>query len=505
MPTLVVLARARSGAAKIALECARACDAGVDGRVAKTLHKYEEDAKWLAGSRGEATIKCDEIASTRALATGVMATENTRDVVAIPVRSEAFGKVWRALEGRGVAAECAAAAEAWDEEPRTGSKVNAKDWERRRCREVAIESLGDPGDRDNVPALSECEKTWRRHGGGGQQVSTKTHRECEAWVREGASIFYDLQVNGPVIMDGLLDACSGRWTFERVRELCDGDAVVDVHVCPHDTVDLAGHRAPGTPRNFEFRKMSFGEFFDRVRGVGSYDPVIERGERYYLRSVDGKSATDLRRTHPALAAELRIEKYTQHLKDGNFHSSVLRISSADTTLWTHYDTHDNLLVQVIGSKTVTLFPPEADQFMYVEGSSSRVFNVRNEPSEEDRRTFTLFYAHAQSMGTTVSLQQGDALWIPAYWFHHVVSDCGEAPSVAVNTFWRSTALATFGEYDAKDIYGNKELNSGKEACDLALRAGEALRHLPFRIKCFYARRAIKLLANQTSSRITSEW
>ncbi len=33
-----------------------------------------------------------------------------------------------------------------------------------------------------------------------------------------------------------------------------------VHVCASKAVDLAGHRRPGTRKNFHFAEMPFGEF-----------------------------------------------------------------------------------------------------------------------------------------------------------------------------------------------------------------------------------------------------
>ena len=53
--------------------------------------------------------------------------------------------------------------------------------------------------------------------------------------------------------------------------------------------------------------------------------------------------------HPDLARALDLPVIWP---EDRFHSSVLRISSSNTTLWTHYDTHDNLLAQVVGAKTV---------------------------------------------------------------------------------------------------------------------------------------------------------
>ena len=89
-------------------------------------------------------------------------------------------------------------------------------------------------------------------GGGGERASTTTiERARERLERLDVS-------TSPVKIESYLDAST--WTLDRVRAHADEDATADVHVCPHEVVDLAGHRAPGTRRNFEFRKMRFGEF-----------------------------------------------------------------------------------------------------------------------------------------------------------------------------------------------------------------------------------------------------
>jgi tRNA wybutosine-synthesizing protein 5 len=291
------------------------------------------------------------------------------------------------------------------------------------------------------------------------------------------------------------------WTMARVRECIDEDMEADAHVCPSDVVDLAGHRAPNTKRNFEFRKMPLGELLTRVSqdaAAQALEPVIERGERYYLRSVEGKVATDLRRTHPALAAALDVPEIWPAER---FHSSVLRISSPGTTLWMHYDTHDNVLVQVVGRKRVALFPPAADPYMYAQGSSSRVEDIAYPPrAPDDYAKFPLFYDKARESRVDFQLNAGDALFIPAFWYHHVYAEDSE-PSVAVNVFWRSL---TDDEYDAKDIYGNKDLRAGKDAVDSARRAGEGLRHLPEPYKTFYLRRATRALAEQAGLKIVDD-
>ena len=335
----------------------------------------------------------------------------------------------------------------------------------------------------------------------------------------------------PVVLTGVPMGDAPRlWTPEYLARCAEADALVDVHVCPPrgrhggagtgtgtrdrdgdgdgdggpTVVDLAGHRAPGTPRNFEFRKMPFGELVRRVSGTGTdLSPVVARGERYYLRSVAKRAPAHLPSSFPSLGADLtpgavvpgdgnRDGDGTLY-PEGAYHSSVLRIASPGTALWTHYDTHNNLLAQVVGRKTITLWPPDAEPFLYVEGSSSRVDDI--DPDGDAPARFPTFAAVSRER-RVVELGPGEALYIPALWFHHVLSHppgTDGAASVAVNVFWRSLPE---GEHDPGDLYGNKDPPAARRAAELAARAGAAVANLPEPQQRFYARRAIRRLAAQ---------
>lgn len=128
-----------------------------------------------------------------------------------------------------------------------------------------------------------------------------------------------------------------------------------VHVCPRKTVDLAGHRLPNTPKNFEFVQMPFADFVQRCSPQSFADrvelaPVLQEGERLYLRSVvEGseaqKKASHLSDVFPEIAGDIRLPSGAVYEEEAYF-SSVLRIASGDTQLWTHYDTMHNILIQV---------------------------------------------------------------------------------------------------------------------------------------------------------------
>jgi tRNA wybutosine-synthesizing protein 5 len=126
--------------------------------------------------------------------------------------------------------------------------------------------------------------------------------------------------------------------------------------------------------------MPFGEFIRRCAPepfvhLPPLAPVLEKGERLYLRSVAtgpeaSKTASHLEQVFPEIAADVVLPHGVVY-DEQNYHSSVLRVASRDTELWTHYDVMHNLLIQVTGSKRVTLWPPCEDANLYTEGAAAK--------------------------------------------------------------------------------------------------------------------------------------
>ena len=404
---------------------------------------------------------------------------------------------------------------------------------------------------------------------------------CPATAEAFAEVARAARGEPLVLTDVPMGNATTAWTPERFATCAEAHRLVNVHVCPPDasssreardadadaeipgtpTVDLAGHRAPGTRRNFQFRAMPLAEFAARVVASGetrrdeerrkkggsvrSYPPVVAEGETYYLRSVaDAKKArTHVARAFPSLASDLRPGALLPPLDDANvrptdaqentnltkfetpyprraYHSSVLRVASRNVALWTHYDTHDNVLAQIAGRKTVTLWPPDAEPFMHCEGSSSRVADVAAELdtdprlSERRRRRDAAHPRFAAVSGArrVAALRPGEALYIPALWFHHAhatsadegvfpgesqsseSSDAWNGASVAVNVFWR--CLPRAADHDPGDVFGNRDPPAARRAAELAAKAGASLASLPEPQRRFYARRAAKRLAEQ---------
>lgn len=108
----------------------------------------------------------------------------------------------------------------------------------------------------------------------------------------------------------------------------------------------------------------------------------------------------------------------------------------------HYDANENVLVMIAGKKSLTLFPPGARNFleprMHSEYSAPLTQMVDIDAVND---TQWPCFRLAREMSTTVVLEAGDALYIPPYWWHQVVS---EGRSLAVN-FWYSVHSALLAQ------------------------------------------------------------
>ena len=269
---------------------------------------------------------------------------------------------------------------------------------------------------------------------------------------------------------------------------------VSVHVCPE-----ASGRLDFVRRNYAYRTLDFHHFMLRAtRDAAVRDAYfISPHERYYLRALGGdprREVADLHKSFPQLARSFAVPAL---LEGHALFSSVLRVSSAGLSLWTHYDIVPNLLCHLHGTKRVTLFPPSASLALRLppqpHSSSSPLLDLYS-PSEAGGGDDCW-----RRQGRQVLLRAGDVLFIPALWFHHVetVAESGAdgggssgGVGVSVNVFWRELAD---GLYTSGDVYGNKDVVGGVECMRRAEEAVRQLGELPAVYKDFYLDRAMSVL------------
>nr|XP_044624439.1 tRNA wybutosine-synthesizing protein 5 isoform X2 [Equus asinus] len=148
---------------------------------------------------------------------------------------------------------------------------------------------------------------------------------------------------------------------------------------------------------------------------------------------------------------------------------------------------DNVLIQVTGKKRVVLFSPRDAQYLYLSGTKSEVLNIDN----PDLDKYPLF---SKARRYECSLKAGDVLFIPALWFHNVIS---EEFGVGVNVFWRHLPSEC---YDKTDTYGNKDPTAASRAAQILDRALKTLAELPEEYRDFYARRMVLHIQDKAYSK-----
>ncbi|MBB5706783.1 cupin-like domain-containing protein [Sphingopyxis panaciterrulae] len=122
------------------------------------------------------------------------------------------------------------------------------------------------------------------------------------------------------------------------------------------------------------------------------------------------------------------------------------VESATARVWlgnatevaTHFDLSDNFAVVALGRRRFTLFPPGATADLYV-GPLNHTLAGQPvsmvDPLAPDRQRYPR-YARAEAQAQTADLEPGDAIYIPALWWHHVQAT---GPANMLVNYWHNDA------------------------------------------------------------------
>lgn len=263
-----------------------------------------------------------------------------------------------------------------------------------------------------------------------------------------------------IISDLDIGPCTGSWTLEYLEDKLGSDRELVVHECSSSAMTF------GT-KNFTYEKRTVASFFSSISG----------GAPSYLRAISStqpnKLPTHLEDDFPTIAPDFQIPSLCRSvINDATYHSSPLRISGP-VSLWLHYDVHPNILSQISGTKSLTLYPPsDVSHLAYPPGASSSSLPL----SALDHNSN--LHPH------TATLAPGDVLFIPPMWSHTATPN--EGVSIAVNVFWKGLSDA---EYAAgRDVYGNRDLKGYENGRRDVEKIVRAFKGLPTDVSDFYLRR-----------------
>jgi ribosomal protein L16 Arg81 hydroxylase len=223
---------------------------------------------------------------------------------------------------------------------------------------------------------------------------------------------YFYQRNLPVVFkDSIRNWKADKWSHDYLKSIAD-KKLIDVIYNKQGIF----HEFPWvTTGPVQVSPMRFSQAVDLI--------FSDAGENHYIQQLSLKTElpellADIDR--PALLDRWKIIAYF-HLWFGG--------KGCKTPL--HFDTADNFLVQVKGTKLVTLFAPNQKAHLYPATKTRAPHISRINIFSPDESMFPL-YKKAEPHKFQVCLEPGDTLYLPYRWWHAVES---LETSISVNFWW----------------------------------------------------------------------
>lgn len=229
----------------------------------------------------------------------------------------------------------------------------------------------------------------------------------------------------PVVLEGVVE----HWPVVRRGRDSDADLANDLLALDSGqpvgvftaNADIDGRffYSPGLDGlNFERGQMSLATLLDRLLAASDAEtrPALYAG------------AIPLDRQMPRFAQEQQLDGFVPPGTGRIWIGNAVRVQ-------THFDTTDNLACVVAGSRQFTLFSPDQISNLY---PGPLEFTLAGQPvsmvipDAPDLQRYPRF-AEAMAVAQTANLSPGDAIYIPALWWHHVRSTARF--NVLVNYWW----------------------------------------------------------------------
>lgn len=98
------------------------------------------------------------------------------------------------------------------------------------------------------------------------------------------------------------------------------------------------------------------------------------------------------------------------------------MSQGNTSCSVHFDTHDAFIFQAAGTRRVLLWPPEHARRLYMDEGEHERYGLS--PLNVDRVDMRRFAALRRAVPHAVTLEPGDALYVPSYYWHQITTPPG---------------------------------------------------------------------------------
>jgi lysine-specific demethylase 8 len=256
-----------------------------------------------------------------------------------------------------------------------------------------------------------------------QRLDNKETASHDALLKKFLPFYQD---QTPVVLRNYASDFSAvqKWpSLDYLLETVGPDVVCDVEV--------------GAYNQGERLTIPFESYIDYLRlcqetyGNSESDEAPPADELLYLAQNDLQTFVNLQK-------DLETPIMCTNCGEGKLYSSMLWLGPRSCVSPLHYDPLDNILVQVVGRKRVRLLSKETD-------ASSLYIGNNNDENHHQHQQYNTSAVNVEDPDLVkhplfdslsvlcVDLYPGDALFIPAKWWHHVRS---LEFSVSVNSWWR---------------------------------------------------------------------
>ena len=279
---------------------------------------------------------------------------------------------------------------------------------------------------------------------------------------KGLPCIYDLEKSPQLVSSSRPQSSADRWTRNSLSEHVT--QAIEVAVTPDGRADALCRIGADNEEVFlqpAAVHMTLGDLLDRLCSIESPgDPSST--PVYYLQSQNGNLTST-----PLTALMEHLPKHPQFASDvlGQPEAVNIWIGDEKSITSTHRDPYENLYLVLKGSKIFTLWPPVDEVCLDVQmvrtgryhfdpesGFSVVIDGAENNewprkipwvPIDPDIDRKVLEGSHPlyqYARPRKVALSEGQMLYLPAGWYHHVSQRCGKftdgtkAPCIAVN-YW----------------------------------------------------------------------
>ncbi|MCS6933598.1 MAG: cupin-like domain-containing protein [Chitinophagales bacterium] len=186
-----------------------------------------------------------------------------------------------------------------------------------------------------------------------------------------------------------------------------------------------GHKAAGVMR-IKNGLSDADTYNERNSALVPVQRIIESVSKG-LHGADIVLASPIDALKPEIDYDVAVPEYCRH---GKFFRSRIYVGPGGLVTSLHQDLPENFYALIRGRKHITLFKPADRKYLYPNPVWSRHPNfARYNPDKPDN---IAFQRARFAQPVEVYLQEGEMLYIPSLWWHHIRN---LEPSIAVNFWW----------------------------------------------------------------------